>query len=151
MTLPYEWNPVPHVIDIVCTNCNKEATFEFAELVKIKEKKDIDFFKKSKKFEYMKCVDSCGHVWHGAMYYYKLNGSSTQTIVDLPEGYNNSDWNHSQYAYRSHGIDQGTIFCPNCSHIAKHILTWPNNLYFKIEYKSQFLWAYNRVTAAAVI
>jgi len=52
MTAPYEWNSMPHVLDIRCPACGRQATFEFAEIVKIAEKKDVPFFQNHRLFEY---------------------------------------------------------------------------------------------------
>ena len=51
MTGNYVWNPMPHIVDVRCPECGGYAEFEFAEMVRIKLKKDVEFFKKSKLFE----------------------------------------------------------------------------------------------------
>jgi hypothetical protein len=87
MTAPYEWNPMPHTLDVKCSRCEQRAYFEFAELVRIKEKKDVQFFKDSDQFEYLLCQDSCGHRWHGALFFPGLHGRTVNTIRELPDGY----------------------------------------------------------------
>lgn len=37
----YDWNPMPHKVDINCPSCGERAVFEFAEVVRIKLKKDV--------------------------------------------------------------------------------------------------------------
>ncbi len=37
----YDWNPMPHKVDINCPSCGELAVFEFAEVVRIKLKKDV--------------------------------------------------------------------------------------------------------------
>ena len=52
MTGTYDWNPMPHRVDVTCPECGALATFEFAEVVKIRLKRDVEFFQKSKLFDY---------------------------------------------------------------------------------------------------
>lgn len=150
MTAPYEWNPMPHTLDIRCSRCKQRAYFEFAELVRIREKKDVQFFKDSDQFEYLLCQDSCGHKWHCALFFPGLHGRTVNMIRELPDGYSPSDWAHSKYLYRSSNIDIGdigSIDCDQCGQRQIHQLKWPQDAYYQIEYKGQILWAFNRETA----
>lgn len=147
MTGTYDWNPMPHKVDVCCPSCAEKSTFEFAEIVKIKLKSDVAFFQNSKLFDYELFTDSCGHKWHGAIFYAGLHGGSVKAIHELPEGYKAEDWEHSRYLYRNHGLDIGSIACPNCHLSQKHILSWPGDAYFSIEYKGQQLWAFDRDSA----
>ena len=97
-----------------CPSCDEYAVFEFAEIVKISLKKDVPFFEESVLFEYQMFKDSCGHKWHGAIYYANLHGGSTEAIRNLPEGYKPENWNHSKYLYRNHGSDLGAVSCRKC-------------------------------------
>jgi len=54
----YDWNPMPHEVDIKCPSCDEHALFEFAEVVKISLKKDVPFFERSNLFEYCQFKDS---------------------------------------------------------------------------------------------
>ncbi len=66
MTLPYTWNPMPHVVDVSFPKCQARATFEFAEAVRIR-KADIDCFKKSRYFDYQLMEGTYSHRnWHAA-------------------------------------------------------------------------------------
>ncbi|QLE85486.1 hypothetical protein FLM48_10600 [Shewanella sp. Scap07] len=147
MTGTYDWNPMPHKVDIKCPSCGEHALFEFAEVVKISLKKDVPFFEQSDLFEYYKFKDSCGHLWHGAVYYANLHGGSTLAIRDLPEGYKPEDWNHSKYLMRNHGTDLGAVSCSHCQMRKPYVLQWPNDAYFNISIKGQELWAFNRESA----
>ncbi len=64
MTSAYEWNPMPHKVDVHCPCCKEHALFEFAEIVKISLKRDVEFFQDSDLFEYQLFKDSCGHNCH---------------------------------------------------------------------------------------
>ena len=150
MTLPYQWNPMPYKIDIVCPKCQKDSKFEFAELVTIQKRKDIEFFKKSKHFEYVTYVDSCGHKKHGAIFFFKIHGTTTESIEELPEGFDKRNWDHSRDWSMGHNWELGSVYCSNCQHIAKHELQWPNEAFYKIEYKSQILWAPDLKTMVAL-
>jgi hypothetical protein len=144
MTERYDWNPMPHKVDIKCPSCGEHAEFEFAEIVKITLKKDVPCFDGSDLFNYQMFKDSCGHKWHGAIYFANLHGGSTSAIRDLPEGYKPEDWNHSQYLYRNHGIDLGAFSCSHCQTRKRHLLSWPNDAFYSISYKGEVLWAFNR-------
>lgn len=141
----YEWNPMPHKIDVKCPNCQRKAIFEFAEIVKIKLKKDIEFFEKSKVFDY-KIFSNSGQKWHAAIFYAGLQGSSTEAIHELPEGYSATDWDHSEYLVRTH-TNKGSIRCGHCFLNQKHILDWPKEAYFLVAYRGKELWAFNQETA----
>ncbi len=147
MTGTYDWNPMPHKVDIKCPSCDEHAIFEFAEVVKISLKKDIPFFEKSDLFEYCQFKDSCGHKWHGATYYANLHGGSTGAIQNLPDGYKAEDWNHSKYLTRSHGTDLGATTCRNCQMRKPYILQWPKDAFYSINIKSELLWAFDRESA----
>ncbi len=138
---------MPHKLDIKCPVCSEHSNFEFAEIVKISLKKDVPFFDESDLFEYGIFSDSCGHKWHGAIYYANMHGGSIEAICDLPDGYKPEDWNHSKYLTRNHGTDIGAISCNSCLARKTHILQWPKDAYFSITYKEQILWAFNRESA----
>ena len=147
MTGTYDWNPMPHKVDIKCPSCGEHGFFEFAEVVKISLKKDVPFFEESDLFDYSPFKDSCGHKWHGAIYYASLHGGSTEAIRDLPEGYKPEDWNHSKYLTRNHGLDLGAFSCGSCQARKSYILQWPNDAYYSISFKGELLWAFNRESA----
>lgn len=144
MTLPYTWNPMPHVVAVECPNCKSEANFEFAECVKIKLRADIEYFEKSQFFEVVKIQNSGGQFHNFAFYYHKQRQNNLPELNDLPENYDILDWAHSQYLCRSHGFDIGVVVCPKCQFQRKHNLKWPDDAYFKIQYKGQLLWAFDR-------
>jgi hypothetical protein len=146
VTGTYEWNPMPHKVDVRCSNCRGLAIFEFAEVVKINLKKDVPFFQDSTLFEYHLLSDSCGHKWHGAFFFSGLHGS-VQSITKLPDGYSPENWNHSKYLTRSYGFDLGSVSCQTCCTNQMHALDWPNEAYYSIEYKNSQLWAFNRESA----
>lgn len=146
MTELYDWNPMPHKVDIKCKRCNNLATFEFAEAVRIKLKKDVPFFQNSSQFEYQLLADSCGHKYHAAFYFSGLHGSES-SITELPEGYRASDWSHSKYLMRNHGYDIGSVTCKYCSVLDIHYLNWPLEAYYSLTYKNNTLWAFNRDSA----
>ena len=147
MTRLYDWNPMPHTVDIKCPECNSHSVFEFAEVVKINFKSDVPHFQEYDAFEYKIFKDSCGHKWHGAVYYLGIHGSSVSAIYDLPNGYIATDWNHSKYLYRSHGLNIGSLNCSVCKTNKKHVLSWPSSAFYVITYKQSVLWAFNRESA----
>ncbi|MEP3890427.1 MAG: hypothetical protein ABJN69_08155 [Hellea sp.] len=148
MTLPYQDNPITHVVAIACPSCGKEANFEFAEYVKVSLRKDIPYFQNSKFFEHRKVSNSDGQGVNLAFYFHKLHAHGFPAIDDLPEGYAVSDWAHYDHLYRSYKYDAGTVYCIPCGLRRKHQLVWPSEAYFQIDYKGHVLWAFNRRSAA---
>lgn len=137
---------MPHVVAVTCPACRACAEFEFAEVRRIPLKRDIAYFENSKLFEYRRFRDSCGHDWHGAVHYFRLNGR-LDSITDMPDGLDAQDWQHSRYLVRSQTFEWGTIDCFVCGHRAKHTLAWPAEAHYAIEYRGEVLWAFNRESA----
>lgn len=133
---------MPYQVAIQCPDCAREALFAFFECVEIRFKKDIEYFKQSPLFEYRKVIyDGVGV--NLACYYHRLSQNSLPDITDLPDGYSMADWEHG-FRYRMYGFNDGTIVCHDCGHRKKHVLSWPGEAYFQIEYKQKMLWAYDR-------
>jgi hypothetical protein len=147
MTGTYEWNPMPHRVDIRCPACRCCAEFEFAEVVRINLKTDVEFFQASDAFEYQQFQDSCGHFWHGAVYFEGLHGSPGKVIHELPLGYSPQDWDHSRYLRSSRDAGVGSVRCQRCGKRGKYTLNWPNNAYYSIAYRNHVLWAFHRESA----
>ncbi|WP_325894996.1 hypothetical protein [Grimontia sp. NTOU-MAR1] len=147
MTGTYDWNPMPHKVEIKCPACGGHCIFEFADVVKISLKKDVPFFKQSDIFEYSIFKDGCGHKWHGAIYFANLHGGSINAITDLPDGYSPENWSHSKYLTRNHGLDLGAFSCSHCQTRKPYILQWPQDAYYSFSYKGEVLWAFNRESA----
>lgn len=147
MTGTYEWNPIPHRVAVGCPNCRSCAEFEFAEVFRIKLKSDVEFFQASDTFEYQQFQDSCGHFWHGALFFEGLHGSPGKAIHGLPPGYSPDDWSHSKYLVRSWGQGLGSVKCEQCGARGKHVLNWPNDAYYSISHRNQVLWAFHRESA----
>jgi len=146
MSEAYDWNPMPHKVDVRCEHCAGLAIFEFAEVVNIKLKKDVPFFKESSLFVYRLLPDGCGHQWHGAFFFSGLHGS-IKSITELPVGYSPEDWAHSKYLTRSPAFTLGSVSCKRCATNQMHALDWPSEAYYSIEYKNKQLWAFNRDSA----
>lgn len=147
MTGTYEWNPTPHRVDVTCPTCQSCAEFEFAEVVRINLKTDVEFFRTCSSFEYLQFQDSCGHYWHGAVFFEGLHGSPRNAIHELPPGYSPEDWEHSRYLRSSRGCGLGSIRCARCGLRGTHKLKWPDDAYYSIAYRAQVLWAFHRESA----
>lgn len=147
MTAPYEWNPMPHILDVRCPNCFNKAYFEFSEMVRIREKKDVPFFQQSDQFEHRVMKDGCGHKWHAAIFHAGLHGRITGSIRELPSGYFPEDWSHSVYLRGNTGSDLGSVHCGFCHFRAEHKLQWPKDAYYQIDYKDEILWAFHEESA----
>lgn len=151
MSLPYEYTYMPHILALTCPNCAKEAFFEFPSCVKISLRKDIPYFESSEYFEYRKVPDHDGTSVNLAFYFHKLHGHGFPHITDLPEGYEISDWGHTNYHYRQYGNSDGTVFCISCGLRRKHTMSWPDEAYFQITYKGKVLWSYDRRHTAELL
>lgn len=151
MTGLYEWNPMPHILDICCPSCRESAVFEFAEVVRIRNKDDVPFFQSSSQFEYQRLQDSCGHFWHGAFFFAGLHGAPSLALHDLPASYSASEWEHSKYLMRSHGAEIGSANCEHCGFRQRYTLNWPEDAYYVVSYKRKTLWAFNRESAVELL
>lgn len=152
MSLPYNYKIITHWVAVTCTDCDKEARFEFAERMKIEKKVDIPYFEKSKYFEYQSSNNSNGQGFHLAYYFQALQlQHGLPAIDDLPDGYDIHDWTHSEHLYRPFDHNHGTLICINCGLRRKHNLDWPNEAYFQITYRGQTLWAYDRRCASEIM
>lgn len=142
---------MPHVVDVRCPDCTGPATFEFAEVARIRLRQDVPFFKKHPLFEHA-LVDSRNAEgrWHAAIFFPGLHVRDTSALRDLPDGYSPSDWDHSKYSYRTHGLDVGTVVCSKCPLRRRHTLRWPEDARFQLGYRGQTLWAFNRDSAVAL-
>ncbi len=148
MTGTYQWNPMPHVLDIQCPDCRGPATFEFAEVVRIRRKQDVPFFQNHRLLEYALFEGSSGAGrWHGAIFYAGLHAQGVSALAKLPEGYSPTDWNHSRYWYRTHGLDAGARVCAAYGARRKHTLRWPGDARFQFAHRGERLWAFNRESA----
>jgi hypothetical protein len=147
MTGTYDWNPMPHRVDIKCPRCGLCAEFEFAQVHRIERKADVAFFEKSPLFEYRRFQDSCGHHWHGAVYHAGLHGDPLTALGTLPPGYAPGDWRHPEHAWRSHGLDIGSVRCAHCHFRGTHTLAWPGEAFYSVSHRQQVLWAFHRESA----
>jgi len=151
MTRAYDWNRMPHLVDVRCPDCRGAATFEFAVAVRIRRKRDIPFFQNHPLFEYALFDGHAGAGrWHGAIFYAGLHVRGTSALRKLPDGYSSADWNHSRYWYRTHGLDLGTIVCAACHARRKHTLRWPSDARFQVVYRGHVLWAFNHESAVVL-
>ena len=144
MTVAYEFNPMPYVVAVRCPGCGGEASFEFAEIVEIKSRNDIEYFETSKSFEYAKVQAAHGQHINAAIYFHGLRSSTMDAVDDLPEDYKASDWHHSASHGSPRSIDLGTVVCTACGTRRKHTLNWPQEAYYQIEHRGDVLWAFDR-------
>ena len=104
MTGLYEWNPIPHRVTVKCPKCQGPAEFDFAEVQRIHLRRDIPHFQAHKAFEYKQFSDSCGQVWHAAVFYPGLHGPMPTSLHNPPEGYPAEAWSHPRYWRGSPGL-----------------------------------------------
>ncbi|MEO1150339.1 MAG: hypothetical protein AAFW83_05030 [Pseudomonadota bacterium] len=107
-------------------------------------KKDVDYFKNSKIFEFAIIPDSDGHRRKKAFYFHGLHQFELNDPGNLPDGYSVDSWKHSKYLYRGHGFDIGVVVCSACGFRRKHNLKWPEDAFFQVVYKNKILWSFDR-------
>ena len=151
MTLPYEWLPIPHTIDVCCPECGSHARFEFPTQVPIAGKGSLEYFEESKVFEVVLVKNSVGQSMPYAQYYPGLHGHSLSALKDLPDGYNLSDWEQPDQLTDNRQDQTGTLLCSHCSLRRKHELNWPSDAFYQVPYKGSILWAFNRDIAEEIL
>lgn len=150
MTRPYDWNPMPHVLAVICPDCSGEARFEFAEGRTV-DKAHRPWFRRSRSFDLQKVQ------WHGgqryvfAIHYAGLKGPALDVIEDFPPGHSADDFRHSPHFLRSVTGRDGTLVCTSCHARRKHRLNWPCDAWFQIEYRGRVLWAFDRDMAVRLL
>lgn len=139
---------MPHSISLTCPKCQKEACFNFARAVKIEEKKDIDAFKNNKHLQYILSTGPYGHgKIHYGVFWPGLSIQSHTAIFKLPDGYDADMWKPSKNLIFSSNVeDYGVIIC-SCGLRRKHSLQWPHDAFYKVDYRSKMLWAFDREIA----
>jgi len=146
MTGPYDWNPMPHVLDIRCPKCDSLSVFEFAESVRIRRRTDIAAFKRHPHLQYEFVESRLGNRFHQAVFFAGIGVSSASNLRDLPDGYMPEDWEHSKYLNRYNPV-RGTVRCSSCGLRSKHELDWPLEAAYSVNHKGRLLWAFHRESA----
>ena len=147
MTQTYTWNPMPPILAVRCPDCEAGAVFEFAEMALIRRKADIPYFQSSKNFS---VLDYYSSGWKKLAIFWHQLGNPLSAINDFPTGYDPGMWAHSEYLVRKGPGDLGTIVCAQCGLRRKHVLEWPGNAWFQIDYRGQVLWAFERSSMVAL-
>lgn len=122
---------------IKCPECRSIADFINSNQIKVK-KKDKDYFLQSKFFKLHESGFSKAQRTSYYTLHYPLLMPKLENISDLPEGYTAEYWRSS---YREYG---GVLNCSSCNTCQIHILNWPDDAYFQLDYKGKTLWAYDR-------
>lgn len=141
-------SPMPPQVAINCPNCGKHAQFEFAICCCIVKKTHRPYFEKSEHFE---VIDPSTAGQPKLAAYYPGLSPNIQNIKNLPEEYSTDMWRHGHYWSRDYEGDYGVATCQSCSLRRKHILDWPQDAYYQIEYRGEILWAFNKSTAHALL
>ena len=132
---------MPHILSVSCPDCGQHADFTFSVANRV-DRKYRPYFERSKSFKTEVQNTSHGRAYL-AWYDFGLARKSLDVINDLPEGFEPSDFGHSQY-YSRHGRSRGVIVCSHCGFRRLHKISWPRDAYFKIEHNGNELWAFNR-------
>lgn len=147
MTGPYDWNPMPHRLDVRCPKCGEPARFEFATAVRVKRTDEREFFERSSHFDCRTIGEGTRSRWVAALFHATLHGAPEQVIADLPPGYEPSHWRPPRNGHRCFGTDAGAVRCPSCGLGRRHTLRWPHDAHYQIEVRGHVLWAFHRESA----
>ena len=146
MTTLYEFSSMPqNKLAVICPECKSEAAFNFARSVRIELNKDIDTFKDNKHLTYSRPANSDGQKYSIATFYPGLDIENHENIQDLPEGYNVDMWGTDNHSHNPDKNGEGVVIC-ECGTRRKHKLKWPQDAFYKLNYRKNNLWAYNRET-----
>jgi hypothetical protein len=159
MTEPLDVPYMPNQVDVKCPECSSKAIFQFAQIIKISRKEDIDYFKNSKIFDYQQFDTPTGRL-HAAIFYHGLH--SVNEIKNLPEGYSIDifekapNWDRTHKAYSSEPaliniVNMGATYCTTCGYRRKAKLHWPEDAYYQCSIKNHTLWAFNKEYLVALI
>ena len=141
--------PAPEFISVICPKCEKYATFKKSVGVANIEKADRKYFENSKHFDtfYTKHYGRYQYeVWYDAGLSNPLDN-----IHDLPEGYSAGVFKRSKYLRPLPNFSRGVISCNNCTLRRRTNIDWPKQAYFKLDYRNNILWAYDRKMALAIL
>jgi hypothetical protein len=136
--------PMPHLVAVNCPSCSQYAVFTFSSFSEGIDRKDRQYFEKSKSFETEWVEDSLGRRNYRVWYDFGRGKKSLNVINDLPEGVSANHFVHSKYFVSRNNSYRGVIKCQSCNDNRLHKLNWPRDAYFKVNYKHHILWAFNR-------
>lgn len=145
MTEYYDYKSRPNIVSVVCPVCSLEAAFDYAIYSIIQLKADIPYFQESNLFDYHMFKESCGDSWHCAVFYPGLH--SYIAPEKLPDGPAKKSFLQNGHRPSYLNDKLGSVVCHSCGCRRKHTLSWPEEAFFAIEFKSKVLWAYNRASA----
>jgi hypothetical protein len=146
MTRAYEWNPMPHRLDVVCPRCAARAHFAFATVVRVAKNVDIPALQRVSALS----VESWSHQgqrYPVAVYQPALHGPAAGVLDRLPDGYVPLDWAEPRFLVRSHA-SRGAVRCEVCGLRREHSLRWPTDAWFVVMWRGALLWAWHRESAA---
>lgn len=136
-------------LDIVCDKCGGLAQFEFALIRAITRKADRAYFEKSRDFLVLPAKHAGSY--KRAAYFPNL-GNNLHNISRLPEGHSVDEWQASKSGFSFDGQGGlGVLTCASCHRRRKHELRWPDDAYFRVDYRGHQLWAYNRANAVKLL
>lgn len=140
MTYVYAWFDMPNNINIRCPKCHKEAQFQCPLVFHVQQKQYRPFFESHPAFETALLYDPHQYTHKFcAIFYPALHSQPEHYLNDIPKGCKDL-----HYSSRHLMKNQGVVICPSCFTKTKHVLKWPEEAYYCIEYKGQLLWAYDR-------
>ena len=137
---------------IKCPVCEAAANFEFATWVNVGQH-NSSYFRRSKFFEVRKGRDRLGQGYTAAVYFPGLNGG-LHNIGDLPGNFVVEQWaSKPNSAMHLRAIDGvlGVRTCSACGSRGKHVISWPGDAFFQIEFRGRNLWAFDRSTALRLL
>lgn len=134
---------------IACPQCSSAADFWFASSIKI-AKADRSFFDRSNAFIVTVGRDRVGATVTIASYFPPVSGP-LENVKGLPSQFLSVRWGRWRHDRPVRVSDLGAFRCPSCLTTGRHLLRWPADAYFQVEFKGRKPWAPDRKTALKLV
>jgi len=137
-------------IIIRCPDCRSAAVCESANFIGISSA-DVGSMRLVKNIH---VVETKGWTTHRPYYHavhYPSIAPALENIKDLPEKYAAGKWDQGFNVARQSNLPECVVRCVECGFLKTHNLNWPEEAFFKVEYRGQILWAYDRAMALKIL
>lgn len=134
---------------VICPNCRLPADCEAANYIHVTAK-DAPTLSGLKHIS-LKATEgwSTWRPYYHAIHYPKIS-PSLENLKLLPPKYSHEKWSKGFGMPDSKDLNS-VISCGACGHLAAHKLKWPEDAFFKIDYKGRILWARDRCMAMKIL
>lgn len=118
-------------LTVACKMCSQAASFEFANVIEIKDKTIIQHLTNSKHFDVLNFKGWGKYKRNYYAIHYPGINPRLENIKNLPEKCQPEHWQQgSHYPNIVHYSHYGVLRCNNCDIISKHVMEWPDEAFF---------------------